>query len=109
MLILMLGVSIYSTITILPLFYQELLGYTAFTAGWAVGPRGFGSIMGMPVIGYLGNQTDPRYLRTFGFVLFGITSLVFGRVTLEVGPTTLLWPVILTGFALSFVFVPITT
>src|SRR6185503_6848193 len=47
LLMLVLGVSIYATITVLPLFYQELLGYTAFTAGLVVGPRGIGSIIGM--------------------------------------------------------------
>jgi DHA2 family multidrug resistance protein len=103
------GVCIYSMITVLPLFYQELLGYTAFAAGLVVGPRGIGSIIGMPVIGYLGNKVDPRYLLTFGFVGFGITSLVFGNLTLGISPWTLLIPIILTGFALSFVFVPITT
>lgn len=109
LLILMFGVAIYSTITVLPLFYQELLGYTAFTAGLVVGPRGLGSIIGMPVIGYLGSRLDARYLLTFGFIVFGITSLVFGNVNTSIGPTTLLWPIIITGFALSFVFVPITT
>ncbi len=109
LLMLMFGVSIYSTITVLPLFYQELLGYTAFSAGLVVGPRGIGSIIGMPVIAFLGAKLDARYLSTFGFVLFGITSLVFGNANLGIGPTTFLWPIIITGFALSFVFVPITT
>jgi len=103
------GVSVYSTITVLPLFYQELLGYTALTAGIVVAPRGFGAIAGMPVIAVLGNRIDARYLLTFGFVVFGVTSLIFGNVNLQIGPTTLLWPIVITGFALSFVFVPITT
>jgi DHA2 family multidrug resistance protein len=103
------GLCIYSMITVLPLFYQELLGYTAFSAGLVVGPRGIGSILGMPVIGYLGGKVDARILLTFGFLVFGITSLVFGNINLGIGPTTLLWPIIITGFALSFVFVPITT
>jgi DHA2 family multidrug resistance protein len=58
LLILMFGISIYSTVTVLPLFYQELLGYTAFTAGIVVAPRGLGSIVAMPVIAYL--RTDRR-------------------------------------------------
>jgi DHA2 family multidrug resistance protein len=107
-LIFMFGVCIYSMITVLPLFYQELLGYTAFAAGLAVGPRGIGSILGMPIIGYISNKVDARYLLTFGFLVFGVTSLVFGNITLDISPTTLLWPIIITGFALSFVFVPIT-
>ncbi len=109
LLIAMFGIAIYSMITVLPLFYQELLGYTAFTAGLVVGPRGIGSILGMPVIGFLGDKLDARYLLTFGFIVFGVTSLIFGNIDLSIGPTTLLWPIIITGFALSFVFVPITT
>jgi MFS transporter, DHA2 family, multidrug resistance protein len=109
LLILMFGVAIYSTVTLLPLFYQELLGYTAFTAGLVVFPRGIGSIIGMPVIGYLGERLDARYLLTFGFLVFGVTSLFFGNMNLSIGPMTMLWPIVITGFALSFVFVPITT
>jgi MFS transporter, DHA2 family, multidrug resistance protein len=108
-LMVLFGLCIYSMITVLPLFYQELLGYTAFAAGLVVGPRGIGSILGMPVIGYLGNKVDPRYLLTFGFVGFGLTSLVFGNINLGISPWTLLAPIVITGFALSFVFVPITT
>jgi DHA2 family multidrug resistance protein len=109
LLIFLFGVSIYSTITLLPLFYQELLGYTAFTAGLVVAPRGLGAILGMPVIGYLSNRADARWLLTFGFLTFGLTTLYFGNLTLDISPTTLLIPIIITGFALSFVFVPITT
>ncbi len=106
-LIFLFGIAIYSTVVILPLFYQELLGYTAFTAGLVVAPRGLGAICGMPVIGYLSNKVDPRYLLTFGFLTFGLTTLYFGSVTLDISPWTLFLPILITGFGLSFVFVPI--
>ena len=108
-LIFFFGVGIYSTVTVLPLFYQELLGYTAFTAGLVVAPRGIGAVMGMPIIGWLSNKLDPRYLLTFGFLTFGLTTLYFGNVTLQISPTTLLLPILITGFGLSFIFVPIST
>jgi DHA2 family multidrug resistance protein len=108
-LIFFFGVGIYSTVTVLPLFYQELLGYTAFTAGLVVAPRGLGAICGMPIIGFLSNKVDPRLLLTFGFFTFGLTTLYFGNITLEISPTTLLVPILITGFGLSFVFVPIST
>ena len=108
-LIFLFGIGIYSTVTVLPLFYQELLGYTAFTAGLVVAPRGIGAICGMPIIGYLSNKIDPRWLLTFGFFTFGLTTLYFGNVTLDLSPTTLLLPILITGFGLSFVFVPINT
>ena len=68
---------------------------------------GLGTICGLPAIGYLSNRVDPRYLLTFGFTVFGLTTLYFGNVTLGISPTTLLIPILITGFGLSFVFVPI--
>ena len=109
LLITMLGMCIYITIAILPLYYQEILGYTAFTAGLVVGPRGIGSFIGSPLIGILGSRIDNRKLLCAGFLGFAVCSFIFGTVDLSIGPFTLLIPITLTGFALSFVFVPMST
>ncbi|MGA3032400.1 MAG: DHA2 family efflux MFS transporter permease subunit [Terracidiphilus sp.] len=105
----MLGMCIYITIAILPLYYQEILGYTAFTAGLVVGPRGIGSFIGSPIIGFLNSRFDPRKLLCLGFLGFAVCAFIFGTVDLDIGPYTLLIPITLTGFALSFVFVPLAT
>jgi DHA2 family multidrug resistance protein len=106
LLIFFFGIALYSTIVVLPLFYQELLGYTAFTAGLVVAPRGIGTICGMPLVGLLSNKVDSRYLLTFGFCTFGLSTLVLSNVNLGISPTTLLLPIIITGFGISFIFVP---
>jgi len=108
-LIAMLGMCIYITIAILPLYLQEILGYTAFTAGLVVAPRGLGSILGSPAIGILGSRIDNRKLLAAGFFGFGVCSYIFSIINLDIGPYTLLIPITVTGFALSFVFVPIAT
>ena len=108
-LIALLGMCIYITIAILPLYYQEVMGYTAFAAGLVVAPRGVGAFLGSPVVGILASRIDLRKLLSIGFVGFGICSYIFGTVNLDIGPFTLLIPIILTGFALSFVFVPLAT
>ncbi len=108
-LVVILGMCIYITIAILPLYYQEILGYTAFTAGLVVGPRGIGSFFGSPVIGFLGSRIDNRKLMCAGFLVFAICSFIFGSVNLDIGPYTLLIPITVTGFALSFIFVPMST
>jgi len=86
-----------------------VMGYTAFTAGLVVFPRGVGSFIGSPVVGVLGSRIDNRKLLCAGFLGFGICALSFGMVNLDIGPYTLLIPITLTGFALSFVFVPLAT
>ena len=109
LLIFLLGFTIYITISILPLFFQEVLGYTALTAGLVVGPRGIGSMLGLPVIGIISNKIDNRIAVSAGFIAFGVCTLYFSFVNLVISPVTLLVPIVLTGFALSFVFVPISS
>ena len=101
---------VYGLVTLLPLFYQELLGYTALAAGMAVAPRGLGSLFFMPVIGILTGKIDNRYLVCAGFVVFGIcVPCGWAHVTLEISQWSLFWPIILSGFGLGLIFVPLAT
>ncbi|MGA8025655.1 MAG: DHA2 family efflux MFS transporter permease subunit [Bryobacteraceae bacterium] len=103
------GAAIYGLITLLPLFYQELLGYTALNAGWAVSPRGIGAIVAMPIIGILTTRMDTRWLIASGFLIFAICGLWFGEVNLAIGPWSFLWAIIISGFGSGMVFVPLST
>ena len=93
-LIALLGMCIYITIAILPLYYQEVLGYTAFTAGLVVGPRGIGSFLGSPVVGFSPRGSTNASCSCAGFIGFGVCALIFGRSILTLVPTTLLIPII---------------
>jgi DHA2 family multidrug resistance protein len=106
-LIFLLGFVLYIQVAMLPLFYQEVLGYTALTAGFIVAPRGLGSMLGLPLVGYISQRVDNRWLLFIGFVIFGTTSMMLSFVNLEIGPHTLLIPIVVTGFGMSFLFVPI--
>ena len=102
------GGALYGLITLLPLFYQELLGYTAYAAGWAVSPRGIGAIIALPIIGILTSKIDNRFLIAAGFLMFAISSLGFGRVDLEISQWSFLWAIVLSGFGSGSVFVPLS-
>jgi DHA2 family multidrug resistance protein len=108
-LIFMFGAVIYGAVTLLPLFYQEMLDYSAWWAGLAVAPRGLGSIVAMPLVGILVSRVDTRVLTTAGFVIFGICSLFWSFLTLDISPWSLLWPIVISGFSLGLVFVPLST
>ncbi len=107
-LIAIFGGGLYGLITLLPLFYQELLGYTALAAGWAVAPRGIGAILAMPVIGILTAKIDNRYLIAMGFAMFGFSGLWFGEVNLAISQWSFVWAIILSGFGSGSVFVPLS-
>ncbi len=106
-LIFLLGFVLYIQVSMLPLLYQEVLGYTALTAGIVVAPRGIGAMMGLPIVGKLSQQLDNRWLLFAGFIIFTASSLLFSFINLQIGPTTLLTAIIVAGFGMSFLFVPL--
>jgi DHA2 family multidrug resistance protein len=109
LLITLFGAAIYGLVTLLPLFYQELMGYTALAAGVAVSPRGLGAILAMPIIGFLTSRMDTRWLIASGFFLFAICSLWFGHANLAISQWSFIWPVVISGFGSGMVFVPLST
>src|SRR5216683_1908464 len=62
-----LGIVLYGTIALLPLFLQTLMGYPALQSGLAVSPRGIGSVLSMIIVGRLIGRVNGRYLLLFGF------------------------------------------
>src|ERR1700757_1197582 len=103
------GAVVYGMITILPLFYQTLLGYTALAAGLAVAPRGIGAIFAMPIVGFLLSKFDGRKLIAIGFAGVAVANLWLGHMTLDVGQWAMFWAVAVSGFFIGFVFVPLAT
>jgi DHA2 family multidrug resistance protein len=107
-LIFVLGAAIYSLTTILPVFYQTLMGYDATAAGLAVSPRGLGSIVASIGVGVLVSKMDPRSIVSAGFGILALSTLWLGFLTLDISPTTLFWPITISGLAMTMVFVPLS-
>jgi MFS transporter, DHA2 family, multidrug resistance protein len=104
-----LGIIIYGTTTLLPLFLQDLIGYTAYNSGLAVAPRGIGAIVSMVLASQLIGRYDERLLIAIGVIIRGISLLMLGHLNLEMSMGSVVWPNIVNGFANGFLFVPLTT
>ena len=107
LLVFCMGFVMYIQISLLPLYLQEILGYTALTAGIVVAPRGFGAMAGLAMVGPLTQKVDNRWLICLGFLLFSLSTYAFSFLDLEMGPHSLLFFIVLAGFGASFLFVPI--
>lgn len=103
------GVALYSTIALVPLFLQELMGYTALLSGLAVSPRGLGALVAMGVMGRLVRKLDNRLLIAGGFLALAVSTFLLGDINLEIGTASIVWPNVLNGLATGFIFVPLTT
>jgi DHA2 family multidrug resistance protein len=105
----LVGVCLYSAITLIPLFLQTLLGYSALLSGLAVSPRGVGALLTMPVVGFLTTKVDFRKLIGTGFFLVSVSLWVIGNLTMEISIWHIAWPSVVQGVGLAMLFVPLAT
>jgi DHA2 family multidrug resistance protein len=103
------GAVLYGTNAMLPLFLQNLLNYSPLESGLAVSPRGVGSMAAMIVVGRLVGRLDARYLIVFGFSTLAMACFMLGHINLQIASSSVTLPSIISGFALGFIFVPLTT
>lgn len=105
----LLGLVLYGSLVLLPIWLQTLLGYPAVQAGIALAPRGFGSFIGMTIIGRIMNKFDPRKFLAIGLLVGAATLFQLARLNVEAGYWDFFWPQFVQGISLAMLFVPLTT
>jgi len=103
------GAVLYGTTAVLPQFLQLLLGYPSLQAGLVMSPRGIGAIIGSVIAGRIIAKVDGRLWMAQGAAMLGLTMFLLGRVNLNMSPETVIWPIVISGFAITSIFVPMTT
>lgn len=94
---------------LLPLFMQELLGFTATQAGFALMPRVIVMMIATPIVGRLYNKTDPRVMIAIGVVFFCYGAYQMSHLTLASGSGDVIAAIAVQGMGFSCLFVPLTT
>jgi DHA2 family multidrug resistance protein len=104
-----LGMALMSSLFILPLFLQQLLGYPAFDSGLALIPRAVAMIMIMPLAGRIYNRVGPRLMIGLGLLLNAISFYQLSILSLSVGYWDIFFPQFLQGIGIGLVFVSLST
>jgi len=105
----LIGLGMFSSMLLLAVFTQKLLGYDAWTSGLVLAPGGFGNMLSLIICGRLVTRMDQRVLLTFGCVVNAISLYMMTNLTLSIDYWTLAFPRFIQGFALGFIFVPLST
>jgi len=105
----LVSVTVYGSLTTLPLLLQSLYGYTAESAGWATAPRGIGALAAMVFSGLLLSKFDGRWAMVAGIGGLTVSTFMFGRVTLNAGMPNFAWPCAFQGAFIGLVLVPAMT
>ncbi|MBL0169389.1 MAG: DHA2 family efflux MFS transporter permease subunit [Gemmatimonadaceae bacterium] len=104
-----LGLALYGSVFVLPVFLQALHGYTAWQTGQVILPGALASAFTMAFVGRIAAKVDARPMIVFGAFLFLWSMWLMSQLTLDSGRNQLFWPLILRGVGLGFLFVPLTS
>jgi len=93
-----------------PQFMQQLLGWTATSAGMALTAGGFALLIVMPLAGYATGKVSARTLTVIGFSMFFLTFRYAARITtLDMTFSAASWLRVVQMLPLPFCFISITT
>jgi DHA2 family multidrug resistance protein len=104
-----LGLGLFGTLFLLPVFLQNLLGFPALKSGVAMLPRSIASAVVGPIGGRLYNRLGPRLMVAIGLLLNAYGFWAFSHLTSQVGAWDIFWPQVWQGAGMGLLFVAIAT
>ncbi|MFI5133101.1 MAG: DHA2 family efflux MFS transporter permease subunit [Chitinophagales bacterium] len=106
-----MGFGLYGSTFIIPLYTQSILGWTATQAGMMMIPSALTTAFFMPIIGQLLQRgVKQQYLAALGMLaFFSFCFWGYKILTPDTGQQAFFWMLILRGFAMGMLFIPVTT
>ena len=89
-------------------YLQNLAGYPVYTAGWAMAPRGVGTILSMFLASRLGMRFDQRKIMACGLLVLGWALYEMSTWTPDVTQEQMMLTLVLQGFSIGLVFNPMS-
>src|SRR3954467_13905662 len=109
LLMFLIGIPLYGTMTLLPTMLQQMMNYPVVTTGLVTAPRGVGTMLAMFVVARLIGKVDIRLILLTGLSLTALSLYQMSGFALGMGMAPLITSGILQGFGLGLVFVPLST
>jgi DHA2 family multidrug resistance protein len=101
------GMALYGSITLQPLYFEQVLGYTTTISGLYMIPRGIASMLSMMLVSQLIGKVDARLLIGFGATVGALGSWGMTMYPLEASSFSLIWPTLFQGLGMGFIFIPL--
>ena len=101
--------NLFSSVVLLPIYLQTLMGYTSFLAGWVLGPGGIASMITMLIAGEFVTKVNPKAILAFGIAVASYSIYLMSQFNLQADFNTIFWPRVVMGAGMGFLFIPLTT
>ncbi len=105
----LMGIGLYGSVFLFPVFTQELLGWTAWNSGLAILPSSAATAVMMLFVGRGVWTIGPRPIFVFGMAVMVVALVGMSDWTLEAGWDQIWLPQVLRGVAMGAMFVPLST
>ncbi|MCX5993008.1 MAG: MFS transporter [Chloroflexi bacterium] len=102
-------IGLFSLVFLLPLFLQNLRGFSALASGLMVLPTVIGSMISMPLAGRLYDRIGPRFPTVLGLLITGISSLWLQMLDVTTPDDLLRWILFIRGIGVGFAMMPVMT
>lgn len=107
--IFIVGLVLYATRALVPTMLETLLDYPVATAGLVTAPSGIGTMFSMLIAGRIIGKVDLRLTLFVGFMLTALALWQMARYSLDLSEGDIVWPGVIQGIGMGFVFVPLST
>ncbi len=103
-----INVTIYSTLLLVPMFVQSLLGYSPSKSGLSMFPRSIVCLVGLLLFGELSRYIKPKIMATAGLLTISVSLLMLTQLNTTSSIESVILPNILLCVGVPMAFVPIT-
>jgi len=103
-----LGMGLYGTIYILPVYLAQIQQYTAMDIGLVLMWMGFPQLLIFPLMPKLSRAIEPKYLVAFGFSLFALSCYVNIHMSHDFAGDQLIISMVIRAIGNPFIVVPIS-
>lgn len=100
--------AFFGAIVVLPLYLQNLMGYTAFLAGVVLGPGGLIMLAVLPVVGKLIKHVDARYILFVGLLVSASSLFNMAGFSLDIDLGTAITARNIQAVGIALFFVPLS-
>src|ERR1044071_8064612 len=103
-----LGLTLYGTVYLLPVYLAQIRGYDALQIGEVIMWLGLPQLFIFPIIPAVMRRVDPRLMVAFGLVLFAASCFMNAHLTHEWGIEELRWSQLVRAVGQPFIMVPLS-
>ena len=104
----LLGVALYGSVFILPVYLSRIQGYNAEQIGMVLAWTGLPQLLLIPLVPRLMQRFDPRLIIGIGFTLFAASNFMNIYMTNDYATDQLFWPNIVRALGQALVMAPLS-